>query len=133
MAAERIMIVDDDADVRQIIRLVLTKSGYEVIEAADGEEAIRILKADLGALSAVLLDLQMPHVNGAEVIRYLKSCCSTLPFIVLTAEREFLLSEVLAKEGVCDYLIKPVSKEKLLESVRLAVRLHRLRKNQSSA
>ncbi|MGQ0810771.1 MAG: response regulator [Nitrospiraceae bacterium] len=68
---------------------------------------------------------------GAEVIAYLKTCHPTVPFIVLTAHREFLLTEVLAKQGVCDYLIKPVSEKKLLEVIRTAVRLHELRKQQT--
>ena len=56
----------------------------------------------------------MPNVNGVEVIRHLKAHYPTVPFIVLTANPDFLLTEILAKDGVCDYLIKPISKEKAL-------------------
>jgi two-component system, chemotaxis family, chemotaxis protein CheY len=127
-----IMVVDDDVELRQVVRLILTKAGYRVVEAADGREAISILgKSQADSISTILVDLQMPNVNGAEVIRHLKVHYPTVPFIVLTAEREFLLTEILAKEGVCDYLIKPVAKEKLLEAVRIAVGLHRLRIDQA--
>ena len=131
MSGATIFIVDDDANVRQSVGLVLTKAGYRVIEAGDGQQAIATLAASPGAdISAILVDLQMPHVNGAEVIRYLQSHCPTVPFIILTADRDFLLTEILAKQGVCDYLIKPVARDKLLESVRAAVNLHQLRTHQ---
>ena len=132
MADATIMIVDDNVEIRNIVGLILTRADYHVIEAVDGREAIALLSASPeGIISTILVDLQMPNVNGVEVIRHLKAHCPTVPFIVLTAERDFLLTEILAKDGVCDYLIKPISKEKLLESVRVAVRLHRLRKDQS--
>jgi DNA-binding NtrC family response regulator len=132
MADATIMIVDDNVEIRNVVGRILTKANYHVIEAVDGREAIALLSGSPdGRISTILVDLQMPNVNGAEVIRHLKAHYPTVPFIVLTAERDVLLTEILAKEGVCDYLIKPVSREKLLESVRIAVRLHRLRKDQS--
>ncbi|MEX5217551.1 MAG: response regulator [Nitrospira sp.] len=131
MSSATVLIVDDDAHVRQSVRLILTKAGYSVIEACDGQEAIAMFDSGVeSVLSAILVDLQMPYVNGAEVIQYLQSHCPTVPFIILTADRDFLLTEILAKQGVCDYLIKPVARDKLLESVRVAVRLHQLRKHQ---
>jgi DNA-binding NtrC family response regulator len=132
MTDATIMIVDDDLEIRNVVGRILTKADYHVIEAVDGREAIDLLSSSPeGTISTILVDLQMPNVNGAEVIRHVKAHYPTVPFIVLTAERDVLLTEILAKEGVCDYLIKPVSKEKLLESVRVSVRLHRLRKGQS--
>ena len=132
MADATIMIVDDNVEIRTVVSHLLTKADYHVIQAVDGREAITLLNAaPVGGISTILVDLQMPNVNGVEVIRHLKAHYPTVPFIVMTANPDFLLTEILAKEGVCDYLIKPVSTEKLLESVRVAVRLHRLRKDQS--
>ena len=129
MADATIMIVDDNVEIRTVVSHLLTKADYHVIQAVDGREAIALLSAaPEGGISTILVDLQMPNVNGGEVIRHLKALYPTVPFIVMTANPDFLLTEVLAKDGVCDYLIKPFSKEKLLESVRVAVRLHRLRK-----
>ena len=130
-----VMIVDDDGDVRQVVRLVLTKAGYRVVEAADGEAAIALLKqaSSPDEFATILCDLQMPKVGRAEVIAHLRAHHPTVPFVVITAEREFLLTEILGKQGVCDYLIKPVSKEKLLEAVRVSVRLHELRKQQRAS
>ena len=132
MADATIMIVDDNVEIQNAVGLLLAKADYHVIQASDGSEAIALLDGSpAGLVSTILVDLQMPNVNGVEVIRHLKAHYPTVPFIVMTANPDFLLTEVLAKDGVCDYLIKPFSKEKLLESVRVAVRLHRLRKEQS--
>ena len=133
MAAATVMIVDDDPDIRSTVRLVLTKAGYHVVEASDGEAAIVWLKNSGQAedIATIVCDLQMPKINGAEVIAHLRTHHPTVPFVVLTADRDFLLNEILAKQGVCDYLIKPVAKEKLLNAVRLGVQLHRLREKQS--
>ena len=133
MADATIMIVDDDVQIRNTVGLLLEKADYHVIRAVDGREAIALLSAiPAGIISTILVDLQMPNVNGVEVIRHLKAHYPTVPFIVMTADPDFLLTEILAKDGVCDYLLKPFPKEKLLESVRVAVRLHRLRiKDQS--
>ena len=132
MAAASVMIIDDDTDIRRVVRLMLTKAGYQVVEASDGEAAIAWLKnsSQAGDIATIVCDLQMPKINGAEVIAHLRAHHPTVPFVVLTGDRDFLLNEILAKQGVCDYLIKPVSQEKLLNAVRVCVRLHGLRKNQ---
>src|SRR5688500_4488245 len=134
MAAATVMIVDDNPDIRNVVRVMLTKAGYHVVEASDGEAAIVWLKnfGQAEDIATIVCDLQMPNINGAEVIAHLRTHHPTVPFIVLTADRDFLLNEVLAKQGVCDYLIKPVSQEKLLAAVRVGVRLHGLREKQSS-
>ena len=133
MAAATVMIVDDNPDIRRIVRAMLTKAGYHVVEASDGEAAIAWLKNPGQAedIATIICDLQMPKINGAEVIAHLRTHHPTVPFVVLTADRDFLLNEILAKQGVCDYLIKPVSMEKLLDAVRVGVRLHGLREQQS--
>ena len=134
MAAATVMIVDDDPDIRRTVRLVLTKAGYQVVEASDGEAAIAWLRNSNQAkdIATIICDLQMPKINGAEVIAHLRIHHPTVPFVVLTGDRDFLLNEILAKQGVCDYLIKPVSQEKLLGAVRVSVRLHELREKQSA-
>jgi Response regulator containing CheY-like receiver, AAA-type ATPase, and DNA-binding domains len=135
MAAATVMIVDDNSDIRNIVGVMLTKAGYHVVEACDGEAAIAWLKnfGQAEDIATIVCDLQMPKINGAEVIAHLRTHHPTVPFVVLTADRDFLLNEILAKQGVCDYLIKPVSKEKLLNAVRVGVRLHGLRVQQSSS
>ena len=133
MQAATVMLVDDNPHVRNVVSVMLTKAGYFVVEASDGEAAIAWLKNSGQAedIATIICDLQMPKINGAEVIAHLRTYHPTVPFVILTADRDFLLNEILAKQGVCDYLIKPVSKEKLLDAVRIGVRLHDLREKQS--
>ena len=133
MEAATVMIVDDDPNIRNVIRFILTKAGYRVMEASDGEAAIARMEIAGRAddIATIICDLQMPKLNGAELIAHLRTHYPTIPFVILTADPDFLLNEILAKQGVCDFLIKPVSKEKLLDVVRVGVRLHRLRERQS--
>ena len=130
--ADTVMIVDDDPDIRKVVTFVLTKAGYRVVEASDGEAALARMKSSAGAenIATVICDLQMPNLNGAEVIAHLRTHYPTIPYVIMTADPNFLLNEILAKQGVCDYLLKPISKEKLLGAVRVGVRLHRLREKQ---
>ena len=80
MADTTIMIVDDNVEFRNIVGLILTRADYHVIEAVDGREAIALLSASPeGTISTILVDLQMPNVNGAELIRHLKAHCPTVP------------------------------------------------------
>jgi CheY-like chemotaxis protein len=135
MEATTVMIVDDNPHIRDVVRVMLTKAGYLVVEAPDGEAAIARLKnsgsGQAEDIATIICDLQMPNINGAELIAHLRTHYPTIPFVILTADPDFLLNEILAKQGVCDYLIKPVSKEKLLNAVRVSVRLHGLRQKQS--
>jgi CheY-like chemotaxis protein len=133
MEAATVMIVDDDPDIRNVIRFMLTNAGYRVVEASDGQAALARMKRSDEAenIATIICDLQMPNMNGAEVIAHLRTDYPTVPYLVLTADPDFLLNEILAKQGLCDYLIKPMSKEKLLAAVRVGVRLHELREKQS--
>jgi two-component system chemotaxis response regulator CheY len=131
--AATVMIVDDDPDVRNVVRFTLTKAGYRVVEAPDGEAALARMKrcGQADGVATVVCDLQMPNTNGADLIGHLRTHYPTVPYVILTGDTDFLLNEVLAKQGVCDYLIKPVPKEKLLNAVRLGVRLNGLREQQA--
>ncbi len=133
MEVSTVMIVDDDPNIRNVVRIMLTKAGYLVVEASDGEAALSWLKnsGQTANIATIICDLQMPKINGADVIAHLRTHYPTIPFVILTADPDFLLNEILTKQGVCDYLIKPVSKEKLLGAVRVGVRLHWLREKQA--
>jgi CheY-like chemotaxis protein len=133
MEAATVMIVDDDPDIRSVVHFMLTKAGYRVMEASDGEAALARMKSGGAAedIATIICDLQMPYMNGAEMIAHLRSHYPNIPYLIMTADPDFLLTEVLAKQGVCDYLIKPLSKEKLLAAVRVGVRLHELRVKQA--
>ena len=72
MGYGRVLVVDDEADVRKVVRLTLNRAGYEVVEAEDGARAIETIKAGDNPLmiDAVVCDIRMPKVNGVEAIEY---------------------------------------------------------------
>ncbi len=113
------MIVDDEQDVREAMKLQLEGEKFQILEAENGEEAIELLhKGDhLSNLGLILCDIRMPKVNGVECIDYLKKNAPGIPVVVVTAFPDAELATSLLKKGIKDYLVKPVSKEKLVSTV----------------
>ncbi|HKI48710.1 MAG TPA: response regulator [Desulfobacteria bacterium] len=119
MAKGKVLIVDDEADVRDVIRLQLEQRGLHVLEAVDGQNAIDILKSgdNLVNCGLILCDIRMPKVNGVECIKFLREQAPGIPIVVVTGYPDTELATDLLKKGVKDYLVKPVEKEKLLAVV----------------
>jgi CheY-like chemotaxis protein len=134
MALGTVLIADDEPAILKAIRLVLTKAGYDVIEAADGQAALDAMEkpAVFAVVDVLLCDLQMPRLDGMETISRFKTQYPHIPVVIMTGAPDFVLTEVLLKQGVTDYLLKPVNEKKLLDSIRTAVRLHKLRVQQDS-
>jgi two-component system chemotaxis response regulator CheY len=126
MSLGRILVVDDEADVRKAVRLVLTKAGYDVREAEDGEKAITQIRSNDNPfkVSLIICDIRMPKVNGMEAIAYFRQEFPSVPVIVLTGEPELAGATQLFKLGIVDYLEKPISPEKLTQAVHKSVRDH---------
>jgi len=115
MTPRRIMIVDDDESVRSLLRMTLAEDEYEIDEATDGEDALRLLERAVPDL--VLLDWKMPERHGSLVLDELKRRHPQLPVIVLTAEiaeHHRSLAEAL---NVDVFLTKPFSPLELLETI----------------
>ena len=106
---KRILIVDDKATSRELLRTVLEKQGYAITEAANGEEALNKVRAESPDL--ILLDLQMPVRNGYEVLGELRqdAAYATLPIIALTASAMQGDREKALAAGFTAYLTKPVA------------------------
>ncbi len=119
MSQGKIMVVDDEADIRNIIKMHLEGKGYNFLEAEDGEQAIKLLKTgdNLVNCGLILLDIRMPKVNGIECIEYFRDQAPGIPIVVITGYPETEMSVDLMKKGVKDYLVKPIEGEKLLEIV----------------
>ena len=132
MGLGRVLVVDDEADVRKSVRLILTKAGYDVVEAEDGEKGIAAIKADGNALlvDTIVCDLYMPKVNGTEAIAYFRKQFPSVPIIVLTGKPDIPNAASLFKQGIAEYLVKPVEAEKLTAAVHQAVQAHVLFKDQ---
>jgi len=118
----KIMIVDDEEQVRMTIKLQLKDTGFEIIEAEDGEQGIAMLDNENALIvDAIICDVRMPKINGVEAVHYFRQEYPAIPVIVLTGFPDVQLATDFLKEGVTDYLVKPVEKEKLIEVVTKAV------------
>jgi len=115
----KILIIDDESEVREVLRIHLESAKYNVIEASDGEEAIKLMKqgSNLLQVGLILCDIRMPKINGIEAINYLKQNAPSIPILVLTGYPDSDLAVSLLKKGVKDYLVKPIEKAKLLAKV----------------
>jgi two-component system KDP operon response regulator KdpE len=115
----KILVVDDEPQVRRALRTILTGHGCTVIEVRDGEEAVEEMKADSPDL--ILLDINMPGMDGFETCRKIRET-SDVPIIMVTV-RGNEKDKVLALDaGADDYLVKPFGTQELLARVRAAVR-----------
>jgi two-component system chemotaxis response regulator CheY len=118
-----IMVIDDEEQVRKPIRLNLTKAGYTVLEMRDGIHAIETLRgaAEAPVVDTILCDIRMPKVNGLETISYLRQHYPAIPVVVLTGYPDVELAASLMRQGVLDYLVKPVTREELLAVIERCV------------
>ena len=124
MSLGRILVVDDEEDTRRPIRLALTKAGYDVVEAEDGEKAISQIRSNDNPfkMSLIICDIIMPKVNGVEAIAYFRQEFPSVPVIVLTGKPGLAGATELFKQGIVDYLEKPISPEKLIQVVQKSMR-----------
>ena len=120
MANEKILVVDDDTNICELLRLYLTKEGYQVTTANDGEEGLEKfnqLKPDM-----VLLDVMMPRMDGLEVCRRLRADGRTAPILMLTARADEVDTVVGLDAGADDYVTKPFSQRELVARIRAVLR-----------
>jgi two-component system chemotaxis response regulator CheY len=119
----RVLVVDDEADVRKVVRMTLQKAGYDVLEAENGEKAIETINAGENRLllDVLICDIRMPKINGVEAIAYFRANYPRVPVIVLTGFPDADMATSMLRQGVVDYLVKPVEGEKLRESVARAM------------
>jgi two-component system chemotaxis response regulator CheY len=119
----KILVVDDEAEIRKTILLQLEGTIYEILEAGDGEQGIQILDSEnILEVEVIICDVRMPKVNGIEAVAYFRENYPSIPIIVLTGYPDVHLAVDFLKGGVVEYLVKPVEKEKLVEAVHKAAR-----------
>jgi len=118
-----VLVVDDEPDVRKVVRMTLEKAGYDVVEAEDGENAIEEIKKGEHSilLSLIITDIRMPNRSGIDVINYYQKEWPSVPVIVLTGFPDLDMAIAMLQHGVVDYLVKPVESEKLRASVAYAL------------
>ena len=130
MGHHSILIIDDDADVRNALQLVLKRAGYHPLLAESGQAAIELMTNHDQAttVAAILCDLEMPQMDGATVIAHLHKQHPMIPIIVLSGAAPAQFLDAVGQQGVGDWLRKPATNEVVLEKVRGAVHLFELRK-----
>jgi len=116
MTSGKILVIDDEEDVREVLRIHLEGAGYNVLEAEDGEDGINTLRSgdNMINVGVILCDIRMPKVNGAECVDYLRKEAPGIPVVMVTGYPDTELATSFLNKGVKDYLVKPVEKEKLL-------------------
>ena len=116
----KILIIEDDVEVREIFKLQLERANYNIIEVSNGQEGIDLIKkeSNLKQIGLIITDIRMPKVNGVEAIDYIKANAPSIPIMVVTGYPDAELAVDLLQKGVKDYVVKPVEKEKLLSKVK---------------
>ena len=122
MAQEKILVVDDEEDILELLRFNLSREGYKVICLASGEEALKLVPSELPNL--IVLDLMLPGIDGLEVTRRLKNDPNTksIPIVMLTAKGEEADIVTGLELGADDYITKPFSPRILVARVRAILR-----------
>ncbi|MCM3576105.1 MULTISPECIES: response regulator transcription factor [Mesobacillus] len=115
----KILIVDDEAQMRKLVKLYLLQEGYHVEEAEDGQEAIDMLRKD--DYDLMILDVMMPMMDGWETIQHVRKM-SDLPIIMLTAKGAVQDKVTGLSTGADDYLVKPFDEAELLVRVKALLR-----------
>ncbi len=122
MKREKIVVVEDERDILEVIGYNLGREGYRVVTATDGLEALRLIRAE--APDLVLLDLMLPGLDGIEVCRRLKTdpVTKAIPIIMVTAKGEEADIVLGLGVGADDYITKPFSPKELVARVRAVLR-----------
>jgi len=122
MTRPKILVVDDEEDIRELVRLNLTREGYEVLDCETGEQALSLSRSKTSDL--IVLDLMLPGIDGLEVCRRLKADPKTaaIPIVILTAKGEDADVVTGLEIGADDYIVKPFSGKVLVARIRRLLR-----------
>ena len=114
---KKVLIAEDEASIREFIVINLKRSGYDVVEAENGEEAINKYEEENGNIDVAVLDIMMPLKDGLEVCKYLRAKSSKIGIIMLTAKTQEMDKVTGLLVGADDYVTKPFSPSELMARV----------------
>ena len=114
---KKVLIAEDEASIREFIVINLKRSGYDVVEAENGEEAINKYEEENGNIDVAVLDIMMPLKDGLEVCKYLRAKSSKIGIIMLTAKTQEMDKVTGLSVGADDYVTKPFSPSELMARV----------------
>ncbi|MFE4712556.1 MULTISPECIES: response regulator transcription factor [unclassified Paenibacillus] len=123
---KKILVTDDDMNIRTLLKHVLTREGYQVLEAGDGREGITVLKEH--TVDMAIVDVMMPHVDGLELCQYIRETYD-IPVILLTARQQLSDKEQGYLRGTDDYLTKPFEPEELIFRMKALFRRYSVASN----
>ncbi|MBP1604337.1 MAG: ntrC, partial [Acidobacteria bacterium] len=128
----RILVIDDEAAIRDSMRMILEYEGYEFLAAATGEEGIALVERE--SVDLVFLDIKMPGMDGLEVLGRLKAVAEDLPVVMISGHGTVATAVEATKLGAFDFIEKPLATERILLAIRNALGFRRLRdENQTLA
>lgn len=123
----KLLLIDDEEAIRKTIRLQLEGTAFEILEAEDGEKGIQVLtNENILEIDVIICDVRMPKINGIDAVAYFRQEYPSIPVIVLTGYPDVNLAVDFMKEGVVEYLVKPVEKDQLLATVAKAAEQRRI-------
>ncbi len=120
----RILVVDDEAEIRRSVRMILEYEGYEVLEAASGPEGVAL--AEREAPDLVFLDIKMPGMDGLDALQRIKASNDALPVVIISGHGTVSTAVEATKAGAFDFIEKPLTTERVLVTIRNALDRMRL-------
>src|SRR5204862_698928 len=126
MTSERILVVDDEEAIREIVTSMLQNAGYTAMQAASGKQALEVLGSG-EEFQLMLSDLMMAEMDGIALLDRVQDCYPDMPIIMVTAVHDISVALAAIRNGAYDYLLKPFEREQMLAMVRRALEHRRLR------
>ena len=129
MARGKILVVDPDKLARKLIKETLTKEGYEVLDTEDGAEWLKTMNAGSSgkarsAVNLILCHHQVPDLNGGHMINKFLSQCHGIPIVMLADRPDLHYAAQMFRQGVVEYLVKPLQPRILVDVVRKVIEVH---------
>jgi two-component system nitrogen regulation response regulator NtrX len=120
----RILVIDDEAEIRRSVRMILEYEGYDVLEAASGPDGVALAERESPDL--VFLDIKMPGMDGLEALQRIRSANETLPVVIISGHGTVSTAVEATKLGAFDFIEKPLASERVLVTIRNALDQTRL-------
>ena len=127
----KILVVDDEVNLRKVLSATLRREGYEVVQAEDGEQGIEVFNS--GGVDVVVCDLVMPKASGFEVLRHVLDRDPDVPVILITAHGTVDSAVSAIKAGAFDYITKPFEQDELRQVIAKAARTRDLTRKSALA
>lgn len=123
---DRLLIVDDDPVIRKVLSIGLENSGFQVDTVESGREALKLIRRSEEHPDCILLDIRMPEMSGIEVLDIMKNDYPLISIIMLTAQTDLETAVDTMKRGAFDYIVKPVRKPQLVETIKKALQFRQI-------